>query len=280
MTTDLIVILGQSNVGSALFESGSLALASQGQVLNSLGIIENIRNASGNTNPATVAASNCRYGFQMAGGGGTRYGFLGPMNDQLIARGASAAQGARLYFRHWSGGTTSAAWAADVASTPDTDTADAIIEKFRLKLAYPLSMTGIRMGAVIIYQGESNTQGIVGSTPAEWGGHWGSICDNILTVVSNAGVSWAHPTYRFLVNQLPPTWPTDHTFGTSDDATWQTQRVAQETFATVTRSDCVFRAGVDWSTNSGGENYHGDWEGMVALGTDFGDILYDDFGLR
>lgn len=279
MTTDLIVVLGQSNIGGGLLEAGSLALTNPYWYVDSDGRIKNGRDGSGNQVPATVSAAACRYSFQMAAGGGTRYGFLGKCNDQLVSRGASAAFGARLFFRHWAGGTDSAEWVADVASSPDVDTANAIIEKLRLKLAYPLSMSGIRMGAIIIYQGESNALGTVGATDVEWPTHWGSICDNLLTVVSNAGVSWAHATNRFLINQLPPTYPTNLTAFGGSDANWQLVRAAQSTFATVTRSDCVLRTGVDWTTNTG-ENHHGDWEGQSALGEGLGDILYDDFGLR
>lgn len=273
--TDLILKLGQSNNGAGFFESGSLSLTNQYWYIDGNGIITNGRNSSGNQTPATVIALDSRYNFQMSGGGGVRYGWDGKCNDRLVALGASSSQGSRLFFAHWRGGTNSAEWVTNLATSPDTDTASAIIQVFRLKLRNALSMTGVRMGMVIIYQGESNAIGTAGAGPVEWPVHWGSICDNMITVVSNAGISWLHANLKFGIVQLPPTNPDPLTY-----INWNAMRTAQANFVS-SRSDCVLIPAPDGPYNSGvGESVHLDWEGQSALGEAIGTVGYNDFGLR
>lgn len=265
--------IGQSNNGAAFLEGGSLALANQYKRLSGLGRIVNGRDPSGNQITSTEAATNARYNFQMNAGAGDRYGYEGACNDRLVERGVTDLP---LFVPHWTGGLSSADWVEDVASSPDVDTSNAVVEKYRLKLRYPLSMTDAQMGAIVLYQGESNAFGTVGETHVEWPTHWGAIFDNLLALVSGMGVSWVHESLRFIVVQLFATNPNPGTIPNWDDV-----RAAQAAFV-AGRSDCVLVEAPDGPFNTG-ESIHLAYgttadNGQRGLGKRIADALVDQFG--
>lgn len=232
------------------------------------------RDAGGLVIAAQENGDRSRYGWnQAATGVGQRYGWDGGCHDQLIARGVTE----RVVFApHWKGGTPSADWAASAATSPDVDLASDALPIFRHRMRYLLSATEAKIGAIPIYQGESNAYGVVGSGPADYATHWGIFCDDVIT---KFGTRFLHPTLRFLFIQLFETNPDPGFY-----VDWDAVRAAQVAFV-ASRSDCIMVTAPDGPFNSGfQENVHLDAgttadNGTRGLGKIIANALVDEFGV-
>lgn len=266
--------IGQSNNGAALGAGSDLSLANQYLRFAQDGAIYYGRDENGNQITSTESANVSRYTFQQAGGGGNRYGYEGACHDRLISRGITEPV---LFVPQWAGGTNTLEWVANVALSPDTDLVSDPIPIFRHRLRYALKMTDAKQGAIIIYQGESNATGTVGAGPDEWGTHWGTICDNLISFVDNYGGTWFHPTLKFIIVQL---FETNPNVGTYPD--WDAVRAAQSNFV-LGRTDCKLVTAPNGPFNEGlGENVHLEYgttadNGQRGLGKLIADVLVDDF---
>lgn len=268
--------IGQSNNCAAKGVGANLALANQYLRLAGDGRIIHGRNASGNMIQGQEVDEYSRYQWNQASGSPPRYGDEGPLHDRLIARGVTEPV---LFVPSWRGGLDSAEWLVNVAETIDLDTAP--IQVLRQKLRYALSLTDARMGAIRIYQGESNATGTVGAGPAEWGTHWTTICNSLLAFVADLGGTWVHPTLRFIIVQLFATNPDPVTY-----PDWDAVRAAQVAFASG-RSDCILVTAPNGPFNDvvgQFEAVHLEYgmtadEGQRGLGKLTADSLIDDFGL-
>jgi hypothetical protein len=270
MALKLIGKFGQSNNGAA---KNAYACTNDFPIFAGRGRIINGRDpGSGVVLPETELSQIERYGFNQAvSGTESRYGWAGACADTLVAGGVPASD--FMFVPNWKGGTTSLEWSTALATRPFPDGTVDPITVAHHRMHHALSMTDTVLGAIVIYQGESNANGQVGAGPAEWPVDWGLICDDLATEFAGR---FLHPTKKFIFIELFSSVP-------SGFADWNAVCSAQETFV-AGRSDCVLIRAPNGPFNSGaGEDVHLDAgttadNGQRGLGKLIGLSCIADFG--
>lgn len=199
--------------------------------------------------------------YKMGHGPRDKYSFEGALCDSLVAHGVS---GIMATIPCGKDGSTSGDWFEGLNVTPTPTVRPELVQAAKHRIWDFLRSTAAVLGAIVIYQGESNAVGR-DATPSDWLVHWDAICDEF-AVLPFAGKT------KFVVVQLPPTQPQDAPF-----PDWQAVRVAQETLVTSARAsanDCVLVTAPE-NALVARQDYHletgaDESEGLRKLGTDIG----------
>lgn len=174
------------------------------------------------------------------------------------------------------GGTSSTEWVEGLTVSPTPAALPTLIQAAKLRIHDFLRCTRAVLGAVVIYQGETNANATRPEDgPLVWQDHWNAICDQL------AGLPFAG-SKKFVIVQLPPTQP--HRF---DFTYWAEVRAAQEAFVASVRSeedDCVLVTAPE-NALVPDEDHHLDTgsdegEGLRRLGSDVGAAIAEQFGIE